>query len=166
MREIEETIGHRLRQGNATISVAESCTGGLIAHRITNISGSSDYFDCAIVSYSNEAKTNLLGVPSSLIKQHGPVSEPVARAMAAGIRHQRQTTIGLATTGVAGPLGGTPETPIGTVYIALACSEGTLVRRLFFSGKREDIKSHATDKALEMLLAYLVNSEEERSGQE
>ena len=94
MRRIEEEIGRQLRKRNASISVAESCTGGLIAHRITNISGSSDYFDCAIVSYSNEAKRDLLSVSPSLIKQHGPVSEPVARAMAEGIRRQRQTTIG------------------------------------------------------------------------
>lgn len=164
MRRIEEKIGHRLRKGNATISVAESCTGGLIAHRITNVSGSSDYFDCGIVSYSNEAKRDLLGVSPSLIKQHGPVSEPVVRAMAEGIRRQRGTTIGMATTGLAGPMGGTQETPIGTVFIALASNEKTVVRSFCFQGRREDIKRHAADKALEMVLAYLVDAEGEREG--
>ncbi len=159
MRRIEEEIGRQLRKRNASISVAESCTGGLIAHRITNISGSSDYFDCAIVSYSNEAKRDLLSVSPSLIKQHGPVSEPVARAMAEGIRRQRQTTIGLATTGLAGPLGATPETPIGTVYIALASADGTVVRRFSFPGEREDIKRRTADKTFEMVLAYFAGLE-------
>jgi PncC family amidohydrolase len=164
MRRIEEKIGRQLKKWNASISVAESCTGGLIAHRITNISGSSDYFDCAIVSYSNEAKRDLLGVSPSLIKQHGPVSEPVARAMAEGIRRQRQTTIGLATTGLAGPLGATAETPIGTVFIALASAEKTVVGSFYFQGSREDIKRHAADKALEMVVTYLVNDEGEVDG--
>ena len=162
MRRIEEEIGRLLRQRNASISVAESCTGGLIAHRITNISGSSDYFDCAIVSYSNKAKSDLLGVSPSLIKRHGPVSEPVARAMAEGIRRQRQTTIGLATTGLAGPLGATAENPIGTVYIALASADGTIVRRFSFPGEREDIKRQTADKSLEMILAYLADLEASR----
>jgi len=162
MRRIEEEIGHLLRQKNASISVAESCTGGLIAHRITNISGSSDYFDCAIVSYSNKAKIDLLGVSSSLIKRHGPVSEPVARAMAEGIRRQRQTTIGLATTGLAGPLGATAENPIGTVYIALASADRTIVRRFSFPGEREDIKRRTADKSFEMILAYLADLEASR----
>jgi len=159
MRRIEEEIGRQLIKRNASVSVAESCTGGLIAHRLTNISGSSDYFDSAVVSYSNRAKIDLLGVSPSLITQYGPVSEPVARAMAEGIRRQRQTTIGLATTGLAGPLGATPEIPIGTVYIALASADGTLVRRFSFPGDREDIKRHAADTGLEMILAYVADLE-------
>ena len=115
MERIEEKVGDSLRRWGATISVAESCTGGLIAHRMTNVPGSSDYFECGIVSYSNQAKSELLGVPRSLLDEHGPVSDPVARRMAEGIRKKRKTTIGLATTGVAGPLGGTPKTPVGTV---------------------------------------------------
>ena len=162
MRRIEEEAGHRLKVQKATISVAESCTGGLIAHRLTNVSGSSDYFESGIVSYSNQAKIELLGVPSSLITQHGPVSEPVAKAMAEGVRARRKTTLGLATTGVAGPLGGTPETPVGTVFIAVASSEGTIARRFQFRGKRTDIKTRAAEKALEMVLEYCAASERER----
>ncbi len=148
-----------MRDRGATISVAESCTGGLIAHRITNVSGSSDYFESGIVSYSNPAKASLLGVPLSLIDRYSAVSEPVARAMAEGVRGKRKTTIALATTGVAGPLGGTPETPVGTVFIALACADGTSVRRFHFTGKRTQIKRQAAQKALEMILEYLSGNE-------
>lgn len=159
MKRIEEKVGRLLRKRGATISVAESCTGGLIAHRITSVSGSSDYFESGIVSYSNQAKVELLGVPLSLIDQYGPVSEPVARTMAEGIRGKRKTTIGLATTGVAGPLGGTPKTPVGTVFIALACTDGTVVRRFHFTGKRTKIKRLAAEKALEMILEYPASHE-------
>jgi PncC family amidohydrolase len=154
MKMIEERVGNLLREGKATISVAESCTGGLIAHRITNVSGSSDYFESGIISYSNQAKIELLGVAPRLIDRYGPVSEPVARAMAEGIRGRRKTTMGLATTGVAGPLGGTRESPVGTVFIGLACPDGTVVRRFHFAGKRAMIKRLATEKALEMVLEY------------
>ncbi|MBW2056071.1 MAG: CinA family protein [Deltaproteobacteria bacterium] len=151
---VEERIGRRLRREGATISVAESCTGGLIAHRITNVSGSSDYFESGVVSYSNESKADLLGVRLSLIDDHGAVSEPVARAMAEGIRRKRNTTLGLATTGVAGPLGGTARSPVGTVFIALSGPNGTAVRRFCFKGTRLKVKRLAADKALEMVLEY------------
>ena len=154
MKRIEEKLGYLLRRWGATISVAESCTGGLIAHRITNVSGSSDYFESGVVSYTNQAKAELLGVPLSLIDQYGPVSEKVARTMAEGIRGKRKTTIGLATTGVAGPLGGTPETSVGTVFIALAYPGETVVRRFRFTGRRAKIKRLAAEKALEMVLEY------------
>jgi len=154
MTRIEKKIGHRLRRSEATISVAESCTGGLVAHRITNVSGSSDYFESGIVSYSNRAKVDLLGVPQPLIDQHGAVSEPVARMMAEGIRGKRKTAIGLATTGVAGPLRGTPEIPVGTVFIALASPNGTVVRQFHFEGNRIEIKKIAAEKALELVLEY------------
>ena len=162
MKRIEERVGHLLRRLGATISVAESCTGGLIAHRITNVSGSSDYFDSGIVSYSNQAKVDLLGVPLSLIDRHGTVSEPVARTMAEGIRGRRRTTIGLATTGLAGPLGGRPETPVGTVFIGLALPDGTVVRRYHFTGTRTTIKKLAAEKALEMILE--CSARHERKG--
>jgi PncC family amidohydrolase len=158
MKRIEEGIGLLLRRRKATLSVAESCTGGWVAHRITNISGSSDYFESGVVSYSNHAKESLLGVSPSIINQNGPVSEPVARGMAEGIRRKRGTTFGLATTGLAGPLGGTPEVPVGTVFIALACPEETVVRRFRFLGTRIQIKRLATEKALEMLVERLSSN--------
>lgn len=161
MKRTEEKVGHLLKRWGKTISVAESCTGGLIAHRITNVSGSSDYFDSGIVSYSNQAKVELLGVPLSLIDQYGPLSEPVARTMAEGIRSKRKTTIGLATTGVAGPLGGMSETPVGTVFIALARPGGTVVRRFHFEGTRTMIKRLAAEKALQMVLEYSTSHERE-----
>jgi PncC family amidohydrolase len=162
MKPIEEEIGELLRKLGATIAVAESCTGGLIAHRITSVSGSSDYFESAIVVYSNRAKEELLGIPASLIDSCGPVSEPVAGEMAAGIRQNRKTTLGLATTGVAGPLGGTLETPVGTVFIGFSSPEGTIVREYQFSGDRTHVKEHATEKALEMVREYA--KQEKRHG--
>jgi PncC family amidohydrolase len=155
MQRIEERVGDLLRDRGATIAVAESCTGGLIAHWVTNASGSSDYFDCGVVSYSNRAKADLLGVPLALIDTEGPVSESVAREMAEGIRKKGKTTLGLATTGVAGPQGGSPDTPIGTVFIALADPVGTRVRKYQFAGTREEIKRLAAEKALEMVLEYV-----------
>ncbi len=154
MTRIEEKIGNLLRRAGITISVAESCTGGFVAHRITNVSGSSDYFESAIVTYSDNAKVELLGILQLLIDQHGAVSEPVVGKMAEGIRGKRKTTLGLATTGVAGPSGGTPETPVGTVFIALASPVETVVRRFHFTGKRIEIKRLAAEKALEMVLEY------------
>lgn len=162
MKGIEKKIGQLLKRNGATISVAESCTGGLIAHRITNVSGSSDYFESGIVSYSKQAKMKLLGVPRSLIDTHGAVSEPVVRNMAESIRRKGNTTFGLATTGVAGPLGGTPETPVGTVFIALASPEGTRVREFHYTGNRVQIKRLAAEKALEMVLQYSSGHESKR----
>ncbi len=162
MERIEEQVGDLLRRWGTTISVAESCTGGLVAHRITNVPGSSDYFESGIVSYSTQAKSELLGVPPSLIDDYGPVSEPVARKMAEGIRDHRKTTIGLATTGVAGPLGGTPEAPVGTVFIGLALPDKTFVRRFHFTGERTKVKELAAEKALEFLLEYSTRHERKR----
>jgi nicotinamide-nucleotide amidase len=162
MKKIEEKVGHLLRRLGETISVAESCTGGLIAHRITNVSGSSDYFDSGIVAYHNEVKADLLGVPQALINTHGAVSESVARAMAEGIRKKRNTTIGLATTGVAGPLMGTPEAPVGTVFIALSNPDETIVKRFHYHGKRIAIKRLAAQKALEMVLEYYASHAHKR----
>jgi nicotinamide-nucleotide amidase len=162
MKRIEEKVGDLLRRWRATVSVAESCTGGLIAHRITNIPGSSDYFESGIVSYSNQAKGELLGVPPSLIDDYGPVSEPVARKMAEGIRDRRKTTIGLATTGVAGPLGGTSQTPVGTVFIGLASPNETVVRKFHFAGERTKVKDLAAETALHILFEYSIQHEKER----
>lgn len=154
--ELEEIVGLLLRQNRETLAVAESCTGGLLAHRITNISGSSDYFLQGAVAYSNEAKTQLLDVSPALIIKHGAVSSAVARAMALGIRNKAQTSFGLAITGIAGPAGGTAEKPAGLVYIALAKEKGLEVTRNQFLGPRESIKFQSSQKALDMLRRHLL----------
>lgn len=152
----EEKIGILLRRRKLSLSLAESCTGGLIAHRITNVSGSSDYFKMGIVSYSNGSKVGFLGVPSRDIDCYGAVSRQVAEKMAQGIRLKAKTDIGLATTGIAGPQGGTWETPVGTVFIGLDHQGGTEVREFRFDGSREEIKEKASQKSLEILMDYLM----------
>ena len=148
---IEMEIGHLLRALAWKLSTAESCTGGLIAHRITNIPGSSDYFDCGVVSYSNEAKIQVLGVPEDMIATHGAVSGQTAIAMAEGIRRLRKTEAGIGVTGIAGPTGGTPAKPVGLVYIAISTPGGTDFKEFLFKGEREDIKYQASQAALGML---------------
>ncbi len=152
----EEKIGSLLRRRKATLSVAESCTGGLIAHRITNVSGSSDYFNMGIVSYSNRSKVELLSVPERYIDLYGAVSHQVAEKMAQGIRLKAKTDIGLAITGIAGPLGGSRSTPVGTVFIGLDHEGGTEVREFHFEGNREEIKEKASQKGLDMLMDHLI----------
>ena len=122
-RPLEAVVGDLLRERGMTIAVAESCTGGLLASRLTDVPGSSDYVDRGVVCYSNRAKTELLGVPEALIAEHGAVSEPVARAMAEAIRARARTNVGIGITGIAGPGGGTPEKPVGTVAIAVAVDD-------------------------------------------
>ncbi len=152
----EEKIGSLLRRSKATLSVAESCTGGLLAHRITNVSGSSDYFEMGIVSYTNRSKVELLSVPERDIDLYGAVSQQVAEKMAQGIRLKAKTDIGLAITGIAGPLGGSRTTPVGTVFIGLDHGGGTEVREFHFAGNREEIKEKASQKGLEMLVDHLM----------
>ena len=152
----EEKIGILLRRRKLSLSLAESCTGGLIAHRITNVSGSSDYFRMGIVSYSNGSKVGFLGVPSRDIDRYGAVSHQVAETMAQGIRLKAKTDIGLATTGIAGPQGGAWETPVGTVFIGLDHQGGTEVREFRFDGSREEVKAKASQKSLEILMDYLM----------
>ena len=151
----EELVGVRLRAMGASLATAESCTGGLIAHRITNVAGSSAYFLGGIVSYSNGAKVELLGVESQLIAEHGAVSEPVARQMAQGTRNCFGAVFGVACTGIAGPAGGTPEKPVGLVYIAVAGPDGTRVVRCQFDGDRFGIKERTADRALGLVLEAL-----------
>lgn len=150
-------ISFHLKKHNLTIATAESCTGGLIAHTLTNIPGSSEYFDRGVVSYSNNAKMNLLGVQENLLKKHGAVSEQVAKAMAEGIRTKSKVDIGLATTGIAGPTGGTKEKPVGLVYIAVSTSNTTEVKRYQFSGNRLENKENTCQAALRMLLDCLTS---------
>ena len=144
-----------LKKQNLKIATAESCTGGLIAHTFTNISGSSDYFDRGVISYSNKAKTELLGVPEKLIDKYGAVSNPVAKAMANGIRVKSEVDIGISTTGIAGPTGGTKEKPVGLVFIAISTKDNVIVKKFQFSGNRIQNKYDTCKAALEMLYEVL-----------
>jgi nicotinamide-nucleotide amidase len=149
-RSLEAVVGDLLRERKLTIAVAESCTGGLLSSRLTDVPGSSDYVERGVVCYSNRAKTELAGVPEALIAEHGAVSEPVARAMAEGIRSRAGTNIGIGVTGIAGPGGGTPQKPVGTVAIAVAADEDVRVRTFQFIGPREMVKFQAAQSALNM----------------
>jgi len=148
---LEEVIGQSLKLRGYTLATAESCTGGLLAGRITEVPGSSEYFLEGVVSYSNEAKKDLLGVPKKLIETHGAVSEQVAGAMAAGIRKRAGSTFGVGVTGVAGPGGGSAEKPVGLVYIALADDSQTTTRRFIFPGDRQFIRTLSVNAALDMV---------------
>ena len=155
---LEKVIGKRLRERGWTLSVAESCTGGLINDRITNVSGSSDYFMGGMVTYSNESKARHLGIPLDYIKRYGAVSPQVARKMAQGVRKAFGTNFGLSTTGVAGPTGGTKRAPIGRVFIGLANGRRTWVWKEDLKGSRIQIKRKATEKALQYFYEILIHS--------
>jgi nicotinamide-nucleotide amidase len=152
---LEGVVGRLLAERRLTLAVAESCTGGLLGHRITNVPGSSAYFERGVVTYSNQAKEALLGVPRPLLQAHGAVSGPVVEAMARGICRASATPLGLAITGIAGPEGGTPAKPVGTVFIALAHPGGVEARRFLFAGGREAIKWRAAATALDLLRRWL-----------
>ncbi len=156
---LEVVVGRLLRDRHLTLSAAESCTGGLLGHRITNVPSSSAYFERGVVTYSNRAKEELLRVPGELLAAHGAVSAPVAEAMALGICRMAGTPIGLAITGTAGPEGGSPAKPVGTVYVALATPQGTSSRRFNFSGGREAVKWQASQMALDLLRRHLLQGE-------
>jgi nicotinamide-nucleotide amidase len=153
---MEEIVGALLIQGKMTLAAAESCTGGMIGERITNVAGSSAYFERAVVVYSNAAKTDLLGVPGELIEKHGAVSREVAKAMAKGIRERAKTDLGIAVTGIAGPTGGTPEKPVGLVYIALATNDGVKADEYRFLGTRSQVRQRAAQMALDKVRRYLI----------
>ena len=153
---MEEVVGLRLAVGGFTLAVAESCTGGLISERLTEVPGSSSYFMEGVVSYSNDAKVRLLGVPSDLIAEYGAVSAPVAEAMAEGIRERAQTDFALSVTGIAGPGGGSEEKPVGLVYIALADDAHTEHRKLMLPGDRQLIRWRASQAALDLLRRRLI----------
>ncbi len=159
-RPLEAVVGEMLAAASLTIAVAESCSGGLLASRITDVPGSSRYFERGIVCYSNRAKTELLGVPDETIREHGAVSEPVARAMAEGVAERSRADIGVGITGIAGPDGGTPEKPVGTVVVAVARSGGTQVRILKLFGGREMIKFQSAQAALNMIRLMLRPTEQ------
>ena len=153
---MEEVVGRRLAMTEFTVAVAESCTGGLIAQRLTNVPGSSKYFVEGVVTYSNDSKVRLLGIDKKIIKEFGAVSQQVARDMARGVRHKAKSDFGLAVTGIAGPGGGTEEKPVGLVYIALADDAHTEHRKLMIPGDRELIRWRASQAALDMLRRRLI----------
>lgn len=153
---MEEVVGLRLAVGGFTLAVAESCTGGLIAQRLTSVSGSSRYFISGVVTYSNEAKTKLLGVEPMMLLEHGAVSSVVAEAMAEGVRERASTDFGLSVTGVAGPEGGTAEKPVGLVFIALADDAHTEHRKLMIPGDRHLIRWRSSQAALDLLRRRLI----------
>ena len=148
---LEETIGNLLRERKQTLATAESCTAGLLAGRITDIPGSSDYFDRGVVTYSNRSKTELLGVPEDTIEKYGAVSKETAEAMALGIRRKAGVDYGVSVTGVAGPGGGTKEKPVGTVFIAVASADGIVSRKFSMARDREINRRRSVYAALEML---------------
>ena len=148
----ETQVFERLDASGKTIAVAESCTGGLIAHRLTNVPGVSACFLGGIVAYSNEAKVGLLGVNRAALEAHGAVSEPVARQMAEGVRERFGADVGVAVTGIAGPGGATPGKPVGLVYVAVSSAAETTVRRHEFAEPREAVKAQTADEALNMVL--------------
>jgi len=148
---LEHVIGEKLRERGWRLAVAESCTGGLLARKITAVSGASDYFDRGLVTYSNVAKEELLKVPRELLAMHGAVSEQVALAMVRGLRDEAGVEVALATTGIAGPTGGTEEKPVGTVFIACATPKQCEVEERHFNGNRELVQERAAQAALIML---------------
>jgi nicotinamide-nucleotide amidase len=148
---LEAVVGRLLLRRGWMVSVAESCTGGLLGNRLTNIAGSSRYIERGVIVYSNRAKEELLGVPEHLLRAHGAVSEPVARAMTQGVCRISSSPCGLAVTGIAGPDGGSAEKPVGTVYIGCATPEGIEVRHCRFDGDRVAVKWQSSQTALDML---------------
>ena len=158
-RTMEQVVGESLAARGLRIAVAESCTGGLLTSRLTDVPGSSRYVERAFVTYTNEAKQDLLGVPAETLAQHGAVSEPVAVAMASGVRERAGVELGVGVTGIAGPSGGTPEKPVGTVAIAVARADGTRSRLFRFHGEREQVKFQASQAALDMVRRMMATEE-------
>ena len=164
-RRLEEVVGSLLAAQGLTVAVAESCTGGLMTSRLTDVPGSSRYVQEAVVAYANEPKVRVLGVPAELITAHGAVSEPVARAMAEGVRALAGAGIGVGITGIAGPDGGTADKPVGTVAVAVAAAGGTRARVFRFHGERELVKFQASQAGLDMVRRLLTTLASEAAPQ-
>jgi len=156
---LEKLIGDLLRKRGWTLSIAESCTGGLVCDRITDVSGSSDYFDGGMITYSNESKSKHLGIPLDDIKRYGAVSPQVAKRMAQGVRKAFGTNFGLSTTGVAGPTGGTKRDPIGRVFIGLTHGGRSWIWKEDLKGSRREIKEKASEKALIFFYEILIHED-------
>ena len=154
---MEEVVGQHLRARRFTIALAESCTGGLITHRLTQVPGSSAYVDRSVVCYDNRAKIELLGISNSLLKKHGAVSAQVAKAMAEGIRTKSKVDVGLSVTCIAGPGGGTARKPVGLVYVGLATAKESYTKKFQFHGEREAIKLRSSQGALDVLRRWLCH---------
>jgi nicotinamide-nucleotide amidase len=152
---VEERIGKLLLEQGLALATAESCTGGLVAHRITNVSGSSAYFLGGLITYSNNAKEALLGVRHETLLAHGAVSEETAREMARGARREMGADLAISVTGIAGPTGGTLEKPVGLVYSALSAPDGESCQRHVWHGDRLANKEQSAEAALQLVLAYL-----------
>jgi nicotinamide-nucleotide amidase len=167
---VERRVGETLREREETVAVAESCTGGLLGSRITGVDGASDYFVGGIIAYQNRAKLQLLAVTREMLAEHGPVSRPVARAMAQHIRDEADADWGLSTTGYAGPTSGDPDTPVGTVYVGVAYAGSadasvaddadagapwTVVERYQFDGDRTRVKEQAVEQTLSTALEQM-----------
>ena len=154
-----ESVADLLTKKKITISTAESCTGGLLGHLLTSISGSSVYYDRGIISYTNQAKHELLNVSVDLLENYGAVSKQVAEAMAEGVRKNAQADIGVSTTGIAGPTGGSKEKPVGLVYIGLSTKKKTVVNRFVFDGDRLENKDSTCVEALRLIRKEVENQE-------
>lgn len=159
MDELAKKVAHLLKERNMKVATAESCTGGLIGHTITNIPGSSEYYEGGIISYSNALKMNLLGVKEETLAKYGAVSEQTAREMADGVRKKANVDVGIATTGIAGPGGGTAEKPVGLVYIAISTEKETKVEKYLFHGNRWENKESTCKAALNLLLDHLEKND-------
>lgn len=159
---LEEKVNSLLKASGKRLAVAESCTGGLLGHRLTQFAGSSKYFIGGVIAYSNKIKEEVLSVPKDVIQNKGAVSSETARLMARGIAEKFSCDLGLGITGIAGPGGGTPEKPVGLVYIGLAARTGSawfeVVEKCYFNGPRGQIKHRSTQKALDMLRLYLIDN--------
>jgi len=161
---LEGIVGELVRSQELTLSVAESCTGGLLGHRLTNVPGSSDYFVGGVVAYSYDIKERVLGVRHDTLYDHGAVSEQTALEMAQGARRLFGTDVALSVTGIAGPGGGMPDKPVGLVYIALSARDQEICHRLVWEDDREANKAHSAQAALELLVAYLRERSVDRRG--
>lgn len=159
---LEAKIVRLLTDRKQTLAVAESCTGGYISHRLTNVPGASAVFSSGIVTYSNEAKQHFLRVQAETLARHGAVSEPVAREMAEGARRATRADYAISVTGIAGPGGGTPDKPVGTVFIGVAWAKATVVVRKFNPGERLAFKEMTSEQALGQLVEMLEGTAEER----
>lgn len=158
---LEQVVGKLLSQKHLTIGIAESCTGGLICNQLTNVSGSSAYVKLGVVAYSNQAKVELLGIPEVILAKHGAVSKETAKAMAEGIRQVGKTDIGLSTTGISGPSGGTEEKPVGLVYIGYVDEKHAVVKQFLFSGDRLWHKARSSYAALDLVRRMVLGIPEE-----
>ena len=157
--QIEERVGGLLRERGLTLATAESCTGGLVGHRLTNVAGSSDYYLGGVVAYSNALKEALLGVRHETLLAHGAVSDETAREMARGARQRLGADVAVSITGIAGPTGGTEDKPVGLVYVGLSAADEAWCRRFVFDGDRLGNKEASADAALRIVVEYVAGAE-------